>query len=74
MSTVTPLELAALLTFPTDRWGITKDLKKAFITAASRVAGDESKKKLVDDIVAILVKHVDEKFAVDSAKRKTITE
>lgn len=55
----------ALLTFPTDRWGVTKDLKKALIHVASRVAGDPNKKALVDEVLKILVLHLNAKFKAD---------
>ncbi len=60
------------LVFPTDRWGVTKDLKKAFIYTASRVAGDEAKKQLVDDTLAILLEHLEAKFKVDAKVRKVV--
>lgn len=63
------LSNAALLTFPTDRWGITKDLKIAFTNVASRIAGDENKKRLVEEVLAILTEHLNEKFKVDAGKR-----
>lgn len=54
-----------MLAFPTDKWGITKDIKKAFIEAASRVAGDEQKKALVLATVDVLLEHLDAKFDRD---------
>lgn len=55
----------ALLQFPTDRWGITKDLKKAMIHLASRIAGDDSKKALTDEVLKILVVHLNAKVQAD---------
>lgn len=55
----------ATLFFPTDKWGVTKDLKKAFIALASRVAGDASKKALVDETLKVLVTHLNVKFESD---------
>lgn len=63
---------AALITFPTDRYGITKDIKTAIIRAASRIAGDPHKKALVDEVLAILSKHVEIKFNADRAYREKL--
>lgn len=65
---------AALLTFPNDRYGIAKDIKKAMISAASRIAGDESKKDLVLEVVDILLKHVEAKYRADRAYRVALAE
>lgn len=60
----------ALLDFPTDRWGITKDIKTAITRAASRIAGDEGKKALVDEVLRILVLHLNAKYKQDHAYRE----
>ena len=54
------------LRFPADKWGLTKDLKKSVISMASRMAGDESKKQLVDETMRILLEHVELKFEQDA--------
>lgn len=64
----------ALLTFPTDRFGITKDIKKAMVTTASRIAGDANKKELVEEVLAILVEHMNIKFEQDKAYRAALLE
>ena len=58
------------LKFPADPWGVTKDLKVAFIGVASRVAGDERKRDLVMETLAILARHFEEKFEKDNEYRK----
>jgi len=63
---------AALLTFPNDRFGITKDIKKALTQAASRIAGDASKKELVVEVVGILMKHIELKYKADKAYRAAL--
>jgi hypothetical protein len=57
---------ASYLAFPSDRWGITKDLKKAIIDVASRCAGDDAKKELIDDVLRIGIGHLNAKFKVDN--------
>lgn len=64
---------ASLMTFPTDRYGITKDIKKAMIATASRIAGDQAKKDLVLEVVTMLTKHIEIKFAADQAYRKKLS-
>lgn len=57
------------LQFPTDKWGLTKDLKAAMIAVASRIAGSDDKKVLFDEVLRIAVGHVNAKFAADKIKR-----
>lgn len=60
---------AAALVFPSDRWGVTKDLRKAIATTASRVAGAEDKMKLVRETLEIGLAHMEAKFERDAAYR-----
>ena len=60
----------ALLQFPTDPYGITKDLKKAMLTIASRLKGDDEKMKTVKDTMAILVNHMLARQADEKAARE----
>lgn len=69
-----PSANAALLTFPTDRWGITKDLKKAMTHLASRIAGDQNKKDLTDEVLKILVLHMNAKFKADQVYKQRLAE
>jgi hypothetical protein len=55
--------------WPTDIWGLTKDLKKAFLAAASRVSGQADKKELVDAVLKIAHRHLEAKYSKDSAFR-----
>jgi len=55
--------------FPTDRWGLTKDLKAALIAVASRMVGAEDKKALVDEVLRVGVGHIEAKYALDNQKR-----
>lgn len=65
---------SARLEFPTDKWGLTKDVKKAMIAMASRIAGDDSKKELADEVLRILNGHLEEKFASDKKHRDRLRE
>lgn len=64
----------ALLSFPTDRFGLTREVRKALLTASSRVLGDPVKKALMDETLTILIKHMNAKFEIDSARRKAASE
>ena len=63
---------AALLNFPNDRYGITKDIKKAMTSAASRIAGDATKKELVLEVVGVLLEHIEAKYVADRAYREAL--
>lgn len=64
----------SLIVFPTDRFGVTKDVKKALLHAASRIAGDEKKKELVLEVIEICKEHLELKFKEDRAYRKKLAE
>lgn len=53
---------SGLLVFPTDRLGITSELKAAMKKVARRVGTDKDTLELVDDTLAILRKHVHDTF------------
>jgi len=57
---------AALIEWPTDVWGLTKDLKKAVVFLASRIGGHADKKELADRTIAIALAHIESKFDVES--------
>lgn len=64
----------SLIRFPSDRFGVTKDIKKAGLHAASRIAGNAEKKELVLAVIDIMVEHINLKFAADVAYRKKLDE
>lgn len=64
----------ALLTFPTDRFGITKDVKLAITRAASRIGGDEKKLDLFKKTLRILIEHLQLKFENDKQYRSDLAE
>lgn len=59
----------ATLKFPSDRWGLTGNLKKAVLEVAQRIGGDERKKALVDEVMGILTDHYQAKFERDRKMR-----
>lgn len=61
---------AAMLDWPTDVWGLTKDLKLAIIQVASRVNGHEDKKELVDTVLEVGLDFLQAKYREDNKVRK----
>lgn len=53
---------SSLLVFPTDRFGITAELKASMIRAASKVGTDKEALKLIDDTLRILRGHVQARY------------
>ena len=60
----------ANLVWPTDQYGLTKDLKTAVTQLASRVAGHPDKKQLVDAVLIIAIAHIKAKFDGDTIARE----
>lgn len=56
------------ITFPTDKWGLTTELKAACIKLAKRMGTHKDKRELYEATMALLVKHID---AVYEAAGKT---
>lgn len=54
---------AALLEWPTDRDGITADLKQALLNAAGRVNGREDKLEIILAVLSLGAKHILSRFA-----------
>lgn len=57
----------ALIVWPTDIWGLTKDLKKEFLRAASRIGGQADKKALLDATLAIAHAYLEAKYTKDAS-------
>lgn len=60
---------AAFLSFPTDKWGLTKDIKKAIIAAAARTCGSEEKYDLFMATLQIATEHYKAKFTQEKKAR-----
>ena len=61
----------AHIEWPSDVHGYTRDLRKAFLKAASGVKADPAKLKLVKDTVTLGFKHVQAKYDELTDQRKT---
>lgn len=60
------------LSFPTDVYGMTKDLRKDMLTISSRIKGDEAKLQLLKDTLSLCMKHVMARFAEEKAAREKV--
>lgn len=59
----------SVLNWPTDRWGLTKDLKQALILLSSRLAGHPDKKELFDETLRVGLEFLEAKFKQDTLLR-----
>ena len=50
---------AMAIKWPTDPWGFTRELRKAVCIAASRCAGSEEKKRLLDNTLEVAMEFLD---------------
>lgn len=66
--------ISTLLEFPTDQWGLTKDLKTALIAVASRVNGHPDKLELVEQTLEVLLVHLKAKYRNDALARGVAVE
>lgn len=55
--------------WPTDRWGFTRELRKAFISCASKCSGDPDKLELMKATVALGSAFMLNKYTVDNHRR-----
>ena len=60
----------AKLVFPTDRWGLTTELKLSSRDIAARISGSEDKYTLVVDTLKLLLRHIETRYNEDKAKRE----
>lgn len=58
------------LEWPTDVWGLTKDLKKAVVALANRVKGQPDKKALVEATLEVALAHIEARYTHDSKLRE----
>lgn len=62
--------IPSLIVWPTDVWGLTKDLKETMIRLASRVNGHADKMELVQKTLAIAVEHLNARYENDVKSRE----
>lgn len=67
-------ENPAMLGFPTDKFGLTKDLKKAVIAIATRLCGDPEKLETYKETLDLLNKHVLARYTKAKAERDALKE
>lgn len=58
---------SSLLVFPTDRLGITREIKQAMIRATSRIGTDPANMELIGKTLDILAKHMQARFDQNKA-------
>lgn len=56
--------------WPTDKWGMTKELRKAVLMAASRLRGDADKKALLDETLNVAAEFIEVNFESSVQARK----
>ena len=64
-NTTNPSELA----FPTDRWGLTKDVKAALVAMTARICGSPEKYELAKETLDTLLDYLDARYEFDKAAR-----
>ena len=64
-NTTNPSELA----FPTDRWGLTKDVKAALVAMTARICGSPEKYELAKETLDTLLAYLDARYEFDKAAR-----
>ena len=59
----------AALEFPTDKWGLTRDVKMSMIQMSARVCGSDEKYKLAMETLGILTQYLTDRYTKDNADR-----
>lgn len=62
----------AQIPWPTDKWGFTRELRKAVATAASRVKGDQNKKEILDETLKVALGFLEISFKDGVKTRKRL--
>ena len=56
--------------WPTDKWGFTRELRKAVTITASKLKGDADKKKLLDDTLEVAIEFLEVNYESSQRERK----
>ena len=64
-NTTNPSELA----FPTDRWGLTKDVKASIVAMTARICGSPEKYALAKETLETLLGYLDARYELDKTSR-----
>ena len=65
IKTTNPSELA----FPTDRWGLTRDVKAGIIAMSARICGSPEKYELAKETLETLLGYLEARYELDKAAR-----
>lgn len=60
------------IAWPTDKWGFTRDLRKAITVTASRLAGDADKMQVLQKTLELGAAFIAAKYQEDAARRAAI--
>lgn len=58
------------IAWPTDKWGFTRELRKAVLSAASKLNGDADKKKLLDATIEVAIEFLEVNYESGKRERK----
>ena len=64
-NTTNPSELQ----FPTDRWGLTKDVKASIVAMTARICGSPEKYELAKETLDTLLAYLEARYELDKAAR-----
>lgn len=73
-ATIEVFHNSTFIEWPTDLWGMTTEIKEAFVRLASRIQGAADKKRLADQVINIGRLHLEAKFSVDAKVRQAAIE
>jgi hypothetical protein len=58
------------INWPTDKWGFTRELRKAVTLTAAKLKGDADKKRLLDDTLEVAIEFLEVNFESSKRERK----
>ena len=58
------------ISWPTDKWGFTRELRKAVTATAAKLRGDADKKKLLDETLEVAIEFLEVNYASSQRERK----
>lgn len=58
------------INWPTDKWGCTRELRKAVIATAAKLRGDADKKKLLEETLEVAIEFLEVNYESSQRERK----
>lgn len=58
------------IAWPTDKWGFTRELRKAVLTTATKLKGDADKKRLLDETLEVAIEFLEVNYESSQRARK----